>query len=109
MNLFQIIFVLFALGQIWSILKRYRTQTLSARASFFWSFIWLLALGVVWWPNKTIIFAHQLGIGRGTDFILYIAVALLFWLSFRLQLKFDALEKNLTKIARTAALTDKKL
>ncbi len=106
--LFQLIFLLFALGAIFSVLEKRRARVLSARGAFFWVLLWLLALGAVFFPNSTTILANMFGIGRGADFVVYLALAATGFALFRLHVKIEALGRDLTTLTRRDALKEKK-
>ncbi|MBD3311274.1 MAG: DUF2304 family protein [Candidatus Magasanikbacteria bacterium] len=102
--LFQILFILFAGFAVFNVISRKRSGLLGQRAVFFWIFFWILGVIVVIWPNSSSILAAYLGIGRGTDLVIYISLALLFFLVFKLNVKLDSLNRDLTKIVRKDAL-----
>jgi hypothetical protein len=106
--LFQILFILFALFAITSVLKRKKDGQMGAWGAVFWAVFWVLAIVAVLWPNSTNILANSLGIGRGSDFIIYISVALIFYLVFKLHVKIEAISRDITKIVRKDALDKNK-
>ena len=75
--------------------------------ALFWSFFWCAVIVVVLWPTTVQMLADTFGIGRGSDFVLYISVALLFFLLFRLHIKIENMNKNITKIVRRDSLQEK--
>lgn len=48
--------------------------------------------------------AHLLGVGRGTDLVLYLLVVAVTLLALNTYLRFRAVERRLTELARDAAL-----
>ncbi len=93
--LIQILISLFALFAIISLIKTKK---------YLWLFFWLIVGAIVWWPNLTNIIATNLGIGRGADLIFYISIILLFYLIFRIYLKMEKIERNITKLTRKDTL-----
>jgi len=65
---------------------------------------WILADVVVFMPNSTTVFANALGIGRGADVIIYIALAIIFFVLFRLHVKLHMIEQHITRIVRDDAI-----
>jgi len=61
-------------------------------------------MGFVWWPDSTVIVANYLGIGRGTDLILYISLAVIFFILFRLHVKIESIGRDITKVVRKDSL-----
>ena len=102
--LFQILFTLFALFAAVTVWKRKKDNQLGTMAALFWVFFWILAVVAVLWPNSTTILANSVGIGRGSDFVLYIALASLFYLIFKLHLKIEEINRNITKVVRKDAI-----
>jgi small membrane protein len=74
-----------------------RTRQASRRRSLRWLSLWTLGLVAIWMPGLTTRFAHLLGVSRGVDAVLYLSVALLCYLVFRL---YAALEKQDQMITR---------
>jgi hypothetical protein len=102
----QIIFILFFLLAIVKAIFRYRQGQLSASRLFFWLIFWLLAGVVVALPNSTATLAKIVGIGRGADLIIYLALALLFFLNFQSTIKMEKINKEITKLTRAITLKD---
>ena len=63
-----------------------------------WSVFWLIAGVVVIVPNSTNTIAGVVGIGRGADLVVYISLALLFYILFRIFYRLEKIEKNITKL-----------
>lgn len=57
-------------------------------------------------PNDVTWVANRLGVGRGTDLVLYLMVLALAFLALNTYLRFRSLEKKLTDMARTVAITE---
>mgnify|MGYP005639271841 FL=1 len=102
--LFQILFTLFAIFTIGSVVKRKKEGLLGPKGLIFWVIFWLLAIVAVLWPDSTTQLANLLGIGRGTDFVLYVAIAVLFYIVFRLHIKLESVGRDLTKVVRKETL-----
>ena len=98
--LFQILFSFFVLTAIFSVLKKFKESLLGPKGAFFWILFWLIATVAVWWPNSTTIIANNLGIGRGTDFVIYVAIAVMFYLIFKLHVKLESVGRDITKVTR---------
>lgn len=98
-----VIFFLFAIAKVWG---RYQTKDLSWRGAGLWSVFWVLAGVVVLWPNSTAFFAKRLGLGRGVDLVIYLALAGLFFVVFRLMVKIERLNREITLLTRRVALDD---
>ncbi len=109
MNIIQYILLLLVIFVIYRIWLRWRNHDISRREWLSWSLFWFLAGGAVLLPKTTDLVASKLGLasGRGVDMIVYISIPLLFYVFFRLLVKIDNLEQNITKITRHLALKDR--
>ena len=106
--LFQILFTLFALFAIVSVIKRKKEGLLGSKGVFFWIGFWVLACVAVLWPNSTVIIANTFGIGRGTDFVIYVALVIIFYILFRLHIKLESVGRDITKVVRREAVGELK-
>ena len=71
----------------------------------FWLIFWLAAAGAIIFIKDIDRLVAQLGFsGSGIEILLYLAVACLFFLIFRLRLKVEKIDRNLTKIVREITL-----
>lgn len=102
--LFKILFSIIVATALASVVKRGREGLLSKRGVMFWLLFWFAALIAVLYPGSTQIFAAYLGIGRGADLVFYSAIIMLFSIVFRLHIKLEGLQRDLTKIVRDEAL-----
>ncbi len=102
--LFQILIVLFSLVAIASIFVRRQKDGLGIRATLFWILFWLAVDTVVLFPNSTTVLANTLGIGRGSDLIIYLSILLIFLILFRLNVKIENINRQVTKVTRSNAL-----
>jgi small membrane protein len=66
----------------------------------------LLGIYVVWFPNSTSQAAHWIGIGRGSDLMLYVWSLVSGLLILGLHLKLVAYERRITELARYVAIAD---
>jgi len=106
--IFQILFLIFSVFAIINIVQRRRSGQLGPKGLVFWILFWLMADLAVWWPNSTTVIANRFGIGRGTDFILYISLALIFYLLFKMNVKIESVGRDVTRVVRKNAVEEKK-
>ncbi|MEW1865734.1 DUF2304 domain-containing protein [Streptomyces sp. NBC_00669] len=79
------------------------TRTRAWKRIAFLAFCFLNAYAVLR-PGDTTKAAHLLGVGRGTDLVLYLLVVGVTALALNTYLRFRAMERRLTELARDAAL-----
>jgi len=86
--------------------RRVRQGVLSRLAGFLWSALWVAGGIVVLQPEFASLLARFLGVGRGVDAVIYVAIVGLFYLVFRIFLKLDRLERDITAIVRKVSLEE---
>jgi small membrane protein len=85
-------------------LRRGRVGSLSRIETALWSALWISAAVVVLRPDLSSRFAALVGVGRGADAVTYAAIVALFYLVFRLFLRIDKIERDITAVVRRDAL-----
>lgn len=70
------------------------------------TFALLVAVGVyfVWMPTHTTVVAQWLGVGRGTDLLIYLWIVLTLIVGLNLHLKIQSIRAEITELARAMAL-----
>jgi len=102
----QIIVSIFVLLIVFRLTKKFKDGILKTSEFFGWLAIWIIVLVLFWLPQTTSYLAIIFGIGRGVDLAVYVAVLIIFYLIFRLYLKIDKQQREITKIIRHLALND---
>lgn len=108
MMVIQIILVIFFLFVLFKVLGRFRSGDLKGKEAIGWVIFWILAGVVVISPNSTLVLAKVLGVGRGVDAIIYLAMALLFFLVFKIFVRLETIEHQITKLVRQDTLSQTK-
>jgi len=103
---FQIIFVLFTFFAISSVIKKKKQGLLGPKGTIFWIIFWIAVAIAVAWPESTAKIAKIFEIGRGVDFVFYIAIATLFYLIFKLHIKVETIARDVTKVVRDKAIKE---
>jgi len=106
MYLFQIFIVLFALFALARTWKQFRAGRLDRKKLAGWVLFWLIVGVVGVLPQTTEMAARLVGVGRGVDLAIYVSLIALFYLVFRLYVKIEDVERDVTKLVRTIALKD---
>lgn len=104
-QVFAIAMALFAISRAY---LRLREKKLKPFEFIFWTLLWLVVVFIAFAPDVTFFFSKLVGIERGIDIIIYTSIIALFYLMFRLYVKLETVEQNLTKIVRELALREKK-
>ncbi|MCX6785504.1 MAG: DUF2304 family protein [Candidatus Komeilibacteria bacterium] len=102
----QIIVSLFVLLVIFRLSRKFKDSILKTSEFIGWLVIWAVVLVAFWLPNTASYLALLVGIGRGVDLAVYSAILIIFYLIFRLYLKHDKQQQQITKIIRHLALKE---
>lgn len=87
--------------------KRHREGAMRTPVFAGWMGLWLVGVLVVLVPESTSRIAETLGVGRGVDAVVYVAMVVLFFLLFRLYGRTVAMEQEITTLVRKIALLEK--
>ena len=107
-TIIQILMILFALFAWSRAALRLRDKEIPIGEFIFWSIIWVAVIvfsilpGILGWISTL------LGIGRATDMAIYVSIIVLFYLVFRLYVKFDSQSQDITRVVREISLKKKK-
>ncbi|MBI2050282.1 MAG: DUF2304 family protein [Parcubacteria group bacterium] len=98
-----IIVVLFLITRVGAKLKR---REITFREAVFWALLWFGVGMVALYPQLADRVASYIGLqtATGIDLVVYIAVALAFYLIFRLFVHIERVERDITKIVRHVAM-----
>jgi len=96
-----LIFILFAISRVF---LRFKERVITTPVALFWILIWGAALIGTLLPATTTRLASFFGVGRGVDVIVYISLALLFYLVFRVYVMIEDLRHQISFLIRQLAL-----
>jgi len=100
----KILFSIFAIFAWSRAVLRFRAKQMNQKELAFWSFLWLAMIVVVLIPEKTTTLAKLLGMDRGFDAMTFIAIIALFYSVYRLYIKSNEVDQEITRIVRETAL-----
>jgi len=86
------------------VILRYRQRKIGTLGFFLWLILWIGAATVIVFPESTIVAARFLGIGRGVDLVLYVSIILILYLLFKVYVRLEQLDREVTQIVRAVAL-----
>ena len=107
MSILQILVLIFSLFALSRVILRAQDKKLNLSEFIFWMLIWTSLIILAFFPSISTYFAGLFGIGRGVDIIVYISIGMLFYLIFRLYVKLEEIEQNLTVIVRKLTFMEK--
>jgi hypothetical protein len=97
---FQILYGLFF---IITIVKTFREKPLKPYLALCWLLLVFVGAVAVFFPKITVVFAKLLGVGRGSDLIIYLSTVLIFYLLYRLYLKIEKLSSRIDILIRKSS------
>ena len=65
----------------------------------------IAGIGAVLWPNSTTVVANAVGVGRGTDLVLYVLVMVFVYYAVATSQRIHQLERKMIELTRALALS----
>lgn len=103
----QFLIIAFALFVISRIILSFKSKRISFRALLFWLGLWLAISAAFLLPQTANYLAKILGFERGADLAVYFSILLIFYLIFRIFVRLEKIETDITAIVRKIAIEDK--
>lgn len=107
MNLFQFVFLVFIVASLYKVLIKIKSGQLNIRESFIWIFAWVLGAVIIFNPSLSVKISNLFGIGRGVDLVIYSSIIFLYYISYKVYLKIDNLQKKIKELSTKIALKEK--
>ncbi len=104
MSLIQLFILVVVLVVWWRLYARLRAAELTAVEFVEWFLLWAAVAVVALVPSVSSQLAAWVGVGRGADLVTYLALLLAFYLLFKLFMKVERVERQLTQLVRALAL-----
>ncbi len=102
-KIFLLIIIILIISRIAS---KYLKKELTVKEFVLWVLFWIGAGFIVIWPDTSSYLAMLLGVGRGADLVIYLSLVLVFYLLFRIFVRIEKIERDITKIISHIALKD---
>lgn len=99
----QLAVVVFAVFAVSRTFLRWRDGKISSLEFFIWMVAWVGIVLIVFQPWLTDWVSQKFGIGRGIDFVVYTAIVGILYLIFKLYVKIEDLEQELTRVVGALA------
>ena len=107
MLIIQIVGIAIAFFSLLMVLLRFKKKELTLREFTLWGIFWIILGVFVVYPELMSRLANLFGVGRGVDIIIYLALILLFYLMFKINIRMERIEQDITKIVKEEALKKK--
>lgn len=102
--LYQIFIIIIAIVAILLVFGLFNRKKISAKTFILWIFLWIIIGIFSFLPDLSGYLANFFGIGRGLDFIFLAAIFFLFYLIFRLYLKIEDMDNEISILVRKIAI-----
>jgi len=106
MLLIQIFILAFVAFALWRTVGRFRAGELKRSALALWLLFWLALATVTALPQSASWFASVVGVGRGVDAAVYLAIIVLYYLMFRIFLRLEKIDHDITLVVREMGLRE---
>ncbi len=104
--LVQILLIMFVVLIISRISDKYWRKEISVLEFLSWLLFWIVVGGFIILPEMSSRLAIFFGVGRGVDLMVYVSIIFIFYLLFRIFVRFEKQEREITKIVRKIALDE---
>ncbi len=104
MSFIKIIIIIFILFVLSRTIVRFKRGDITSRELTIWAIFWLLVATATLVPKKTDTIAQWLGVERGADLLVYLSIIALFFVVFKIIVKLEKIDRDITKVVRHAAL-----
>ena len=103
-NIAQVLIILFALFAFTRVILRLKKQEIRIGEFVFWSLLWIAVIFVALFPDTVSTAAEYVGLWKGLGPVIYGSIIVLFYLVFRLYVKFDNMEQKMSKVVREVSI-----
>ena len=102
--LIQIIFLIIIFFILSRVVLRFKNKEITLKELIGWILFWLMVAVAVIWPKNTDVLAKIVGVSRGADLLVYLSIVVIFFIIFKIIVKLEKIDKDITKIVREVAL-----
>ncbi|KKW30984.1 MAG: hypothetical protein UY76_C0069G0003 [Candidatus Uhrbacteria bacterium GW2011_GWA2_52_8d] len=106
MSIIQMLIIVFALFAVTRTVLQFKKGAVSRHWLLFWILFWVGAGTVAVLPQTADTLARIVGVGRGADVVIYLSLIVIFYLIFRLYVKIEQVESEITRLVRKLAIDE---
>ena len=108
MTLVQLLIIGLAVLLLFRTIAGFKKKKTSLGTFIFWLGLWLAIIASAILPQITDFLSEILGVGRGVDVAIYFSIILLFFLVYKIMVRLERIEYEITEIVRHLALKEPK-
>lgn len=101
---FAIGIIIFALIMLYRTVRQRQQQRITKQWLIVWSIVWLLLIVLALAPQTADFLAATVGVGRGADLFVYIAILFLLYAEYRGLVRAKKIQEEQTELVRRIAL-----
>lgn len=102
--IFQILLIAFAVFALAITFRQYRARKVSLYWFIVWAILWLVVIAVALIPQATDPIAQRLGVERGADLLVYIAIVVLAYGLYKVLVRLEKVQKEISDVVRQVAI-----
>ncbi len=106
--IFQIFLVAFGLFALLKTYRQFKAKKVSSYWLILWCLLWSAVIAVALAPQTTDVLANYVGVEKGADLLVYIAILVLFYSIYRIMVRAEKQNKELTELVRKIAKLEAK-
>lgn len=103
----KFIIIIFVVVVLWRTFWRFKKNDITIQELILWSILWLVVAGATLVPRETDTIAQFVGVERGADLLVYLSILVLFFAVFKIIVKLEKIDRDITKIVRGVAVNKK--
>jgi len=100
----QLLLIIFICYVVSRTILRFKKGDISSQELFIWLLFWGIVAGASLFPQKTDVVAQFLGVSRGADLLVYLSIIVLFFIVFKIIVKLEKIDHDITRLVRNQAL-----
>ena len=104
----KIAILLFVVFVLYRTFLRFQHKDITGRELAVWVILWLMVGGATIYPQQTDVLAQAVGVERGADLLVYISIIVLFFVVFKVIVKLEKIDRDITAVVRHTAIKENK-
>ena len=106
--LIKYIIIIFSAFAVFRATLRLKNKEVTKGEFLIWTFFWLIVIIATMIPKDLDKVAQFVGVERGADLAVYLSIVVIFYLIFRILVKLEKTDRDITTIVRKIALNNNK-
>jgi len=102
--LYQVLVIILAVLAILFVYSRFHKKKTSVNTFVLWTLLWIVLAIFAIIPESSSVLADIIGIGSGVNLVLIFGIIGAYYLIFRVYLRIEALDQNITELVRKIAI-----